>query len=67
MPYITGAHTQLEEAHLWADIRHLVDCIVNDKEPIPGPEHARHVIEIIEKGYVAAQTGEAQELRTTFQ
>lgn len=67
VPYITGAHTQIEEAHLWADIRHLVDCIVHDKEPIPGPEHARHVIEIIEKGYVAAQTGQAQELRTTFQ
>ncbi len=67
VPYITGAHTQMEEAHLWADIRHLVDCILHDKEPIPGPEHARHVIEIIEKGYAAAQTGQVQELKTTFQ
>lgn len=66
-PYITGTHTQLEEAHLWADIRHLVDCILDDKEPVPSGEHARHVIEIIEKGYVAAHTGQVQELSTTFQ
>jgi predicted dehydrogenase len=66
VPYITGPHTQIQEAHLWADIRHLVDCILHDREPIPGAEHARHVIEIIEKGYGAAQTGQVQELRTTF-
>jgi predicted dehydrogenase len=66
VPYITGAHTQIQEAHLWADIRHLADCILHDTEPIPTAEHARHVIEIIEKGYIAARTGQAQELRTTF-
>jgi predicted dehydrogenase len=65
-PFIAGPHTQLQEAHLWADIRHLVDCILHDKEPVPSPEHARHVIEIVEKGYAAARTGQAQELRTTF-
>jgi len=30
-------------------------------------EHARHVIEIIEAGYRAAETGTTQELTTTFQ
>lgn len=30
------------------------------------PEHARHVIEIVEAGYRAAETGQTQELRTTF-
>jgi hypothetical protein len=29
-------------------------------------KHARHVIEILEKGYLAARTGCTQELRTTF-
>ena len=29
-------------------------------------EHARHVIDIIESGYRAAQTGTTQELTTTF-
>jgi predicted dehydrogenase len=66
VPYITGAHRQLDEVHLWADIRHLVDCILNDKEPIPSAEHARHVIEVIERGYDAARTGQVQELRTAF-
>jgi predicted dehydrogenase len=66
VPYIAGVHTQIEEAHLWADIRHLVDCILHDEEPIPSAEHARHVIEIIEKGYIAARTGQVQDLRTTF-
>jgi len=66
-PFITGPHIDLQEAHLWADIRHLVDCIRHDTQPIPSAEHARHVIEIIEKGYAAAQTGQVQELRTRFQ
>jgi predicted dehydrogenase len=65
-PFITGPHTNIEEAHLWADIRHLVDCILHDTQPIPSAEQARHVIEIIEKGYLAAQTGVAQELETSF-
>jgi predicted dehydrogenase len=65
-PFITGPHIDIQEAHLWADIRHLMDCILHDTQPIPSAEHARHVIEIIEKGYRAAQTGQAQELTTTF-
>jgi predicted dehydrogenase len=65
-PYITGPHSRIAEAHLWADIRHLVECILDDKDPVPSGEHARHVIEIIEKGYVAARTGQAQDLRTSF-
>lgn len=66
VPHITDAHSQLDEAHLWADIRHLVDCILHDTDIIPSAEHARHVIEIIESSYEAAQTGQAQELRTVF-
>ena len=66
IPYVNDAHSQIEEASLWVDIRHLADCILHDKEPQPSGEHARHVIEIIEKGYVAAETGRTQELRTTF-
>ena len=29
-------------------------------------EHARHVIDIIEASYRAAETGQTQELRTSF-
>jgi predicted dehydrogenase len=40
---------------------------VRDGRPsIVTAEHARHVIDIFESGYRAAETGKAQELRTTF-
>ena len=44
----------------------LVDWIREDKQTIVTAEHARHVIEIFHAGYTSAQTGQAQELRTTF-
>jgi predicted dehydrogenase len=44
----------------------LVDWI-NDGTPSPvTAEHARHVIDIIESAYRAAETGTTQEVRTTF-
>jgi predicted dehydrogenase len=46
---------------------HLVDCILNDKEPAISGEHARHVIEIIEKAYLSAKTEKTQHLKTNFQ
>lgn len=66
LPYVSGVHEEIEEKHVYADIMHLVDCILNDREPVVNAEHARHVIEIIEKGYVSARTGRVQELKTTF-
>jgi predicted dehydrogenase len=39
------------------------------REDIPSPvtaEHARHVIDIIESAYRSAETGQAQELTTSF-
>jgi predicted dehydrogenase len=65
-PYSTGAHLRIQEAHVYADIAHLADCILEDKDPIPTAEHARHVVEIIEAGYRAAETGQTQTLTTTF-
>jgi predicted dehydrogenase len=45
---------------------HAIECILEDKEPILSGEHARHCIEIIEKGFLAARTGVTQDLTTTF-
>jgi len=67
LPYVSGVHLNLEEAHIFSDIMHLVDCIANDKTPAISGEHARHVVEIIERAYLAAKGGKAQELSTTFQ
>jgi len=66
MPYVFGSHLELPERHVYSDIMHLVDCVLHDREPAVSAEHARHVIEIIELGYKAAETGQAQEMTTAF-
>ncbi len=65
-PHVTGPHLQTEEAHVFEDMMQLVDLVLFDRPTVATPEHARHVIEIIEKGYAAAQSGVAKELTTTF-
>jgi predicted dehydrogenase len=44
----------------------LVDAIRDDRLPLATGEQARHVVDIIEKAYRAAETGQAQMLETTF-
>jgi predicted dehydrogenase len=66
LPYVSGVHERLPEPHVYNDIMHLVDCILNDKEPLVTAEHARHVIEIIERGYESAEIGRTLALTTTF-
>jgi len=44
-----------------------VDCVRDGKESVASAEHARHVIDIIESGYRAAETGQTQDLRTAFE
>ena len=45
----------------------LVDWIRDDTPSPVTAERARHVIEIIEAAYTAAETGQTQELSTSFQ
>ena len=66
MPFVFGPHKELPEAHVYSDIMHLVDCVLNEREPAVSAEHARHVIEIIELGYKSAQTGRTLDMTTTF-
>ena len=66
LPYVTERHAAIPEPHVYADIMHCVECIQEGKQPIASGEHAAHVIEIIEKGYLAARTGQTQELESTF-
>jgi len=47
-------------------VAHMIDCILEDKEPVVSGEHARHVIEIMTKAIEAARQGQALELETTF-
>ena len=66
LPGVVGPHLTIQEAHVYADILHLANCLLEDREPLVTGAHARHVVEVIEKGYRAAQTGQTQEIGSTF-
>lgn len=66
LPHVVGSHRAIPESHVFEDIMQLVNWAL-DGTPTPvTAEHARHVIEIIESGYRAAETGVTQTLRTSF-
>jgi predicted dehydrogenase len=65
-PYLRGEHLRLEEPHVYCDIMDLVEAIQQDRAPRASGEQARHIVEIVEKAYRAAETGQAQMLETTF-
>ncbi len=66
LPHVTGAHADIDEAHVFEDVMQLVDWIRDDKASIVTAQHARHVIDIIESAYRAAETGQTQTLSTSF-
>ena len=66
LEHVKGSHTSIGEAHVYNDIMHLEDCVQTGRPPVPTGEHARHVVEIIEKAYEAARTGQAQTLTSMF-
>ena len=65
-PHVVGSHRMMEEAHVYEDIMQLVDWIREERPSIVTADHARHVIEIIEAAYRAAETGITQTLQTAF-
>jgi predicted dehydrogenase len=51
----------------WADgLRHLVECIHENKRPLVTPEHAAHVLEIMLKAQQAGREGRALVIESTF-
>lgn len=66
LPHVTGRHRELGEAHVFEDVMQLVDLVRDGTPTVSTPEHARHVIELIEAGYRAAATGATQILTTSF-
>lgn len=66
LPHVTGPHRAIEEQHVFEDIMQLVDWVREGKATPVTAEHARHVIEIIEAAYTAAETGQTQMLKTEF-
>ena len=66
-PHVVGPHATMPESHVFEDMMQLADWIRGGTPSLASAEHARHVIDIIESGYRAAETGQTQELTTTFQ
>ena len=66
LPHVVGEHRGLGEEHVYEDVMQLVDWVREGKPSVVTAEHARHVIDIIESAYRAAETGQTQELRTEF-
>lgn len=65
-PHVVGKHAEMEEAHVFEDIMQLVDLAREGIPSVATPEHARHVVEIIEAAYRAGESGQTQTLTTTF-
>lgn len=66
LPHVTGPQRQIAEPAIFEDLMQLVDWIAEGTPSPVNAEHARHVIDIIESGYRAAETGATQELATSF-
>jgi predicted dehydrogenase len=64
--HVRGPHCAMRESHVFEDVMELVDLVQFGTPSMGTPEHARHVIDIIEAGYRSAVTGQTQELRTSF-
>lgn len=67
LPHVKGPHRSIPEAHVFEDVMQMVDEARTGVRSPVSAEHARHVIDIIESGYRAAETGSTQELSSTFQ
>jgi predicted dehydrogenase len=66
LPHVVGPHRSIGEAHVFEDIMQLVERVLVGRPTPVTPEHARHVIDIIESGYRSAETGARQQLTTSF-
>jgi predicted dehydrogenase len=66
LPHVTGPHRDIPESHVFEDIMQLVRWAREGIPSAANAEHARHVIDIIESGYRAAETGVTQDLTTSF-
>jgi predicted dehydrogenase len=65
LPHVTEAHRGLPEQHVFEDVMQLVDWVRDGTPSVATPEHARHVIDIIDAAYRAASSGTTQRLTTT--
>ena len=56
-PYLPNDHIHLGDPHVFADVMFFIECITSDKDCYKYARQACHVIEVIEKGYESAKSG----------
>lgn len=60
-------HREQDPHWPWTDgLRHLVDCIRHDQQPVIRPQHAYHVLEIMIKAIESAREGRTLDIESTF-
>jgi len=63
-------HIPREEVPAWnyyvASTEHFLDCIVNDRDPLPSIEWGKHVSEIMIKSIQSSRTGRTLKIASTF-
>jgi predicted dehydrogenase len=61
---------EMQDGAMWnlpMGVEHLIECILDpSKTLVTTGEHARHVIELINKSYQAAREGRTLDMETTF-
>lgn len=62
----SSAERDVDTYHRAVMVKHLVECIVEDKHPVLSAEHARHALEIMIKAIELARGGKVLDLETTF-
>jgi predicted dehydrogenase len=67
LPHINELHRDLPEQHVFEDVMQLTDWVVDGKPSLVTPEHATHVIDIIEAAYRASSNGQMQGLTTRLE
>jgi predicted dehydrogenase len=61
-PCLAGPHADLPNAHVYADVLHLLDCVQEGIEPLAGGAQALHTVAVIEAAFRAAGTGQTQDV-----
>lgn len=65
-PLAPSPHAEIPEQHVYLDILDFVTAIWEGRPPAASAAHAAHVVEILEKSYEAARSGQAQPIESTF-
>ena len=65
-PRLRGTNRDMERYQRAIMVKHLVECVRENTQPVLSAEHARHALEIMLKAVESARSGRVLDLETTF-